>query len=171
MWRSQCLYRDGDYRSATWPWPRKAIMRLKHNKATKVVRLPAELFKHALAPKQTTIECMTVVWNFLFCSIHYNGNLVIRVRCREISLPNIAFKVLSSILCERLNQPTGLIQSNSQMIRYSQFPKTWKRRIKGKWTHTVFSLILMPHSRARKRVAYMPRCLNLVFPQQLIRLY
>lgn len=93
-----------------------AIRRLKNNKAAGADGLPAELFKtggeelfrhmHQLLCKIWSEECMPSDWNLsILCPIHKKGDPTMRANYRGISLLNISYKVLSSVLCERL-KPT-----------------------------------------------------------------
>ncbi|XP_054089770.1 LINE-1 retrotransposable element ORF2 protein isoform X1 [Zeugodacus cucurbitae] len=95
---------------------RIAITRLKNNKAAGADRLPAELFKyggeelircmHQLLCRIWSEESMSGDWNLsVLCPIHKKGDPTICANYRGISLLNIAYKVLSSVLCERL-KPT-----------------------------------------------------------------
>ncbi|XP_049315624.1 uncharacterized protein LOC125779109 [Bactrocera dorsalis] len=95
---------------------RIAIARLKNNKAAGADGLPAELFKHGgeelirsmhqLLCKIWSDESMPNDWNLsVLCPIHKKGDPTICANYRGISLLNIAYKVLSSVLCERL-KPT-----------------------------------------------------------------
>ncbi|XP_054085666.1 LINE-1 retrotransposable element ORF2 protein isoform X1 [Zeugodacus cucurbitae] len=95
---------------------RIAITRLKNNKAAGADRLPAELFKyggeelircmHQLLCRIWSEESMPDDWNLsVLCPIHKKGDPTICANYRGISLLNIAYKVLSSVLCERL-KPT-----------------------------------------------------------------
>ena len=95
---------------------RIAITRLKNNKAAGADGLPAELFKHGgeelvrcmhqLLCKIWSDESMPADWNLsVLCPIHKKGDPAICANYRGISLLNIAYKVLASVLCERL-KPT-----------------------------------------------------------------
>ncbi|XP_049304006.1 uncharacterized protein LOC125776321 [Bactrocera dorsalis] len=95
---------------------RIAITRLKNNKAAGADGLPAELFKHGgeelirsmhqLLCRIWSDESMPNDWNLsVLCPIHKKGDPTICANYRGISLLNIAYKVLSSVLCERL-KPT-----------------------------------------------------------------
>ncbi|XP_049301820.1 LINE-1 retrotransposable element ORF2 protein isoform X6 [Bactrocera dorsalis] len=95
---------------------RIAITRLKNNKAAGADGLPAELFKHGgeelirsmhqLICKIWSDESMPNDWNLsVLGPIHKKGDPIICANYRGISLLNIAYKVLSSVLCERL-KPT-----------------------------------------------------------------
>ena len=90
-----------------------AISRLKNNKAAGADGLPAELFKtggeeltkrmHELLCRIWSEECMPSDWNLsVLCPIHKKGDPTVRANYRGISLLNIAYKVLSSVLCEKL---------------------------------------------------------------------
>ncbi|XP_054082672.1 uncharacterized protein LOC105219245 isoform X1 [Zeugodacus cucurbitae] len=95
---------------------RIAITRLKNNKAAGADGLPAGLFKyggeelirclHQLLCRIWSEESMPDDWNLsVLCPIHKKGDPTICANYRGISLLNIAYKVLSSVLCERL-KPT-----------------------------------------------------------------
>ena len=90
-----------------------AIKRLKNNKAAGADGIPAELFKtggnellktmHELICKIWSEECMPSDWNLsILCPIHKKGDPTICTNYRGISLLNISYKVLSSVMCERL---------------------------------------------------------------------
>ena len=92
---------------------RVAIKRLKSNKAAGSDGLPAELFKaggdkligcmHQLVSKIWLEESMPDDWNLsVLCPVLKKGDPTIRANYRGISLITIAYKVLSSVLCERL---------------------------------------------------------------------
>ena len=93
-----------------------AIARLKNNKAAGADGLPAELFKtggeelttrmHELLCRIWSEESMPSEWSLsVLCPIHKKGDPAVCSNYRGISLLNIAYKVLSSVLCERL-KPT-----------------------------------------------------------------
>ncbi|XP_049316314.1 potassium voltage-gated channel protein Shal isoform X2 [Bactrocera dorsalis] len=95
---------------------RIAIARLKNNKVAGADGLPAELFKHGgeelirsmhqLLCKIWSDESMPNDWNLsVLCPIHKKGDPTICANYRGIILLNIAYMVLSSVLCERL-KPT-----------------------------------------------------------------
>lgn len=90
-----------------------AIKRLKNNKAPGDDGISAELFKtggqelikrvHMLLNKIWSDESMPSDWNLsILCSIHKKGDPTICTNYRGISLLNISYKVLSSVICERL---------------------------------------------------------------------
>ena len=90
-----------------------AIQRLKNNKAPGADGLAAELFKtgggvlarcmHQLICKIWLEECMPEDWSLsTICPILKKGDTTIRNNYRGISLLSIAYKVLSSVICERL---------------------------------------------------------------------
>jgi len=92
---------------------RIAISKLKNNKAAGADGLPAELFKaagddlvgsiHQLICKIWSKECMPDEWNLsIVCPVHKKGDPLICANYRGISLLNIAYKILSAVLCERL---------------------------------------------------------------------
>lgn len=91
----------------------KAVKRLKNNKAPGADGIPAELFKtggeellkrmHKLLCKIWSDERMPSDWNLsILCPIHKKGDSTVCANYRGISLLNISYKVLSSVLCERL---------------------------------------------------------------------
>ncbi|XP_049318579.1 LINE-1 retrotransposable element ORF2 protein isoform X1 [Bactrocera dorsalis] len=94
---------------------RIAVARLKNNKAAGTDGLPAsysnsgeELIRsmQQLLCKMWSDESMPTDWNLsMLCPIHKKGDPTICANYRGISLLNIAYKVLSSVLCERL-KPT-----------------------------------------------------------------
>jgi len=90
-----------------------AISRLKSNKAAGVDGLSAELFKaaghelvesmHQLICKIWSEESMPDEWNLsIICPIHKKGDPFDCANYRGISLQNIAYKIFSTVLCERL---------------------------------------------------------------------
>ena len=90
-----------------------AIQRLKNNKAAGADGIPAELYKtggqeltrcmHTLLCKIWSEERMPSDWNLsILCPIHKKGDPTIRANYRGISLLNLSYKVLSSVICERL---------------------------------------------------------------------
>jgi len=92
---------------------RIAIQRLKNNKAAGADGLPAELFKaggdelinsmHKLISKIWLVERMPDDWSLsILCPVLKKGDATIRANYRGISLLAIAYKVLSSVVCERL---------------------------------------------------------------------
>ena len=94
-----------------------AIQRLKNNKAAGADGLAAELFKtggvelircmHQLISKIWLAESMPNDWNLsVLCPILKKGDPTICANYRGISLISIAYKVLSSVLCERLKPYT-----------------------------------------------------------------
>jgi len=91
----------------------KAIRRLKNNKASGNDGLPAELFKaggeelikcmHELLCKIWSQESMPSDWSLsVLCPVLKKGDATNCANYRGISLLNIAYKILSSVLCERL---------------------------------------------------------------------
>ena len=108
---SMMMERTFDHKEA-----RILITRLKKNKIAGADGLPTELFKyggevrirsmHQLHCKIWSDESMPNDWNLsVLCPIHKKGDPTICANYRGISLLNIAYKVLSSVLCERL-KPT-----------------------------------------------------------------
>ena len=92
---------------------RSAISRLKNNKAAGADGLPAELFKfggeelitsmHQLLRTVWLNECMPDDWNLsVLCPVLKKGDPSVCSNYRGISLLPISYKVLSSVLCERL---------------------------------------------------------------------
>ena len=92
---------------------RTAIARLKNNKAAGADGLPAELFKtggdeligsmHKLICKIWLDERMPDDWNLsVLCPVFKKGDPSVCGNYRGISLLPIAYKVLSSVMCERL---------------------------------------------------------------------
>ena len=90
-----------------------AIARLKNNKATGADGLPAELFKcggellekrmHELLCKIWSDESMPSDWNLsVLCPVLKKGDPTLCTNYRGISLLNIAYKILSSVIVERL---------------------------------------------------------------------
>lgn len=90
-----------------------AIQRLKNNKAAGADGLPAELFKtggnelvgcmHQLICKVWLSESMPDDWNLsMICPILKKGDATLRTNYRGISLLPVAYKVLTSVMCERL---------------------------------------------------------------------
>ncbi|XP_060665561.1 uncharacterized protein LOC132797804 [Drosophila nasuta] len=90
-----------------------AIQRLKNNKSAGADGLPAELFKaagdmlvgsmHQLISKIWLTESMPEDWNLsMICPILKKGDAAVRTKYRGISLLPVAYKVLTSVLCERL---------------------------------------------------------------------
>ncbi|XP_051864351.1 uncharacterized protein LOC127566365 [Drosophila albomicans] len=90
-----------------------AIQRLKNNKSAGADGLPAELFKaagdmlvgsmHQLISKIWLTESMPEDWNLsMICPILKKGDATVRTNYRGISLLPVAYKVLTSVLCERL---------------------------------------------------------------------
>jgi hypothetical protein len=90
-----------------------AIQRLKNNKSAGTDGIPAELLKaagtnfisafHLLLQKIWIAESMPEEWNFsTICPIHKKGDRKMCSNYRGISLLNIAYKALASILCERM---------------------------------------------------------------------
>ena len=85
----------------------------KNNKAAGADGLQSELFKtggqmlvrslHQLISKIWLEECMLNDWNLsILCPVHKKGDKTICANYRGISLLPIAYKVLSSVLSERL---------------------------------------------------------------------
>ena len=90
-----------------------AIQRLKNNKSAGSDGIPAELLKaaginfidafHQLLVKIWNAETMPNEWNqSIICPIHKKGDKKECKNYRGISLLNIAYKILASILSERL---------------------------------------------------------------------
>jgi len=90
-----------------------AIKRLKSNKASGYDGLPAELFKaggedlvdcmHDLLCKIWSQESMPSDWSLsVLCPVLKKGDATNCANYRGISLLSIAYKILSSVLCERL---------------------------------------------------------------------
>ncbi|XP_043064519.1 uncharacterized protein LOC122320475 [Drosophila ficusphila] len=90
-----------------------AIQRLKNNKAPGADGLSAELFKaggdvlvgcmHQLICRIWLMENMPNDWNLsLICPILKKGDATQRTNYRGISLLPVAYKVLTSVLCEKL---------------------------------------------------------------------
>ena len=90
-----------------------AIQRLKLNKASGYDGLPAELFKaggdelvrcmHHLLCDIWSLESMPSDWSLsLLCPVLKKGDATICINYRGISVLTIAFRILSSVLCERL---------------------------------------------------------------------
>jgi sorting nexin-29 len=90
-----------------------AIKRLKNNKAAGADGLPAELFKaggdelvrsmHQLICNVWLAESMPNDWNLsMICPILKKGDATQRTNYRGISLLPVAYKVLTSVMCERL---------------------------------------------------------------------
>ena len=91
----------------------EAIARLKNNKSAGTDEIPAELLKeagatfkdyfHQLIVKIWNEERMPTDWNTsIICPIHKKGDRRECKNYRGISLLNIAYKILASIMCERL---------------------------------------------------------------------
>ncbi|XP_043064095.1 uncharacterized protein LOC122320085 [Drosophila ficusphila] len=92
-----------------------AIQRLKNNKSAGADGLPAELFKaagdmlvgsmHQLISKIWRTESMPEDWNLsMICPVLKKGDATLRTNYRGISLLPVAYKVLSSVLCENLKR-------------------------------------------------------------------
>ena len=90
-----------------------AISKLKSNKAAGADGITAELFKaagddlvgsmHQLICKIWSEESMPDEWNLsIVCPIHKKGDPLNCANYRGISLLNIAYKILSAVLCECL---------------------------------------------------------------------
>ncbi|MGC8720952.1 MAG: hypothetical protein ACP5TY_13225, partial [Thermodesulforhabdaceae bacterium] len=90
-----------------------AIHRLKSNKAAGYDGLPAELFRaggeelinrmHDLLCKIWSLESMPSDWSLsVLCPVLKKGDATICANYLGISFLNIAYKILSSVLCERL---------------------------------------------------------------------
>ncbi|XP_062137632.1 uncharacterized protein LOC133846936 [Drosophila sulfurigaster albostrigata] len=99
---------------------RVAIMRLKNNKAAGADGLPTELFKagdeelircmHQLFCKIWLEESMPNDWNLsVLCPVLKKGDPTISTNYRGISLIAISYKVLSSVICERLKPYTSTL--------------------------------------------------------------
>ena len=99
---------------------RIAIRRLKNNKASGVDCLPGELFKtggetlvrymHQLLRTIWLTESMPDVWNqSVICPVLKKGDPTRCENYRGISLISISYKVLSTILCERLKPYTNTL--------------------------------------------------------------
>ena len=97
-----------------------AITRLKNNKAAGADGLPAELFKaggdmlirrmHQLVSQIWIEERIPDDWNLsILCPVHKKGDKTVCANYRGISLLPIAYKILSSVLCERLKSKVGEI--------------------------------------------------------------
>ncbi|XP_062127293.1 uncharacterized protein LOC133839668 [Drosophila sulfurigaster albostrigata] len=89
-----------------------AIQRLKNSKSAGADGLPAELFKaagdmlvgsmHQLISKIWMTESMPEDWNLsMICPILKKDDATLRTNYRGISLLPVAYKVLTSVLCER----------------------------------------------------------------------
>ena len=94
-----------------------AIKRLKSNKACGYDGLPAELFKaggeelinsmHSLLCQIWSNESMPSDWSLsVLCPVLKKGDATNCANYRGISLLSIAYRILSSVLCERL-KPIG----------------------------------------------------------------
>ncbi|XP_060665754.1 uncharacterized protein LOC132798055 [Drosophila nasuta] len=163
---------------------RVAIMRLKNNKAAGADGLPAELFKaggeelircgHQLFCRIWLEESMPNHWNLsVLCPVLKKGDPTICTNYRGISLIAISYKVLSSVICERLKPYT------STLIGLSVRLQTWQihhrpdlhiapnpgKPTKMELTHTISLSITKLHSIVRHENAYMPPCLSSVFLQ------
>jgi hypothetical protein len=91
----------------------QAIVKLKNNKAPGIDGIPAELFKYGgqelkrrLYQKTLDIwikEELPDEWNYgIICLLHKKDDLMVCENYRGISLLNVAYKVLSTILYHRL---------------------------------------------------------------------
>ena len=92
---------------------RTAIQRLKNNKSAGLDNIPAELFKfggdsladhlHQIIDKIWTEETWIEQWNNSWINpIHKKGEKTLCSNYRGISILNVAYKIFSTILCERL---------------------------------------------------------------------
>ena len=92
---------------------RTAIQRLKSNKSAGLDNIPAELFKfggdgivdhiHQVITKIWTNETWIEEWNCSWINpIHKKGEKTLCSNYRGISILNVAYKIFSSIFCERL---------------------------------------------------------------------
>lgn len=99
---------------------RIAVSRLKNNKAAGADGLPAELFKtggeilirrmHQLVRRIWLEERIPDDWNLsILCPVHKKGDKTVCANYRGISLLPIAYKILSSVVCERLKTKVGEI--------------------------------------------------------------
>ena len=111
-----------------------AIARLNTNKAVGADGLSAKLFKtggealfkciHKLLCRIWSEECNPDDWNLsVLCPIHKKGDSTICANYRGISFLNIAYKVLSSVLCESLkpvvNQLIGPYQCGLRPVKFT----------------------------------------------------
>ena len=128
-----------------------AIQRLKFNKVSGYDCLPAELFK---AEGDELVDCM----HHLFCNIWSKENMpcdwslsllypvlrqgdaTICSNYRSITLLTIAYRILSSVLCERLkpfvNKGIGSHQCGfrpDKSTRSLRYAKSWRRHRKSRF--------------------------------------
>lgn len=91
----------------------ESIQRMKNNKSAGIDGIPAELFKAAGTSFNSAFhQLLTKIWNeetmpddwktSIICPIHKKGDRRECKNYRGISLLNIAYKILASIMCERL---------------------------------------------------------------------
>ena len=117
-----------------------AIQRFKLNKASGYDGLPVELFKagvdelvrcmHHLLCNIWSLESMPIDWYLsLLCPVLKKGDATICSNYRGLSLLTIAYRILSSVLCERL-KPLVLTSVVSDLAPYTRsllYPKFWRR--------------------------------------------
>ena len=161
-----------------------AIQRLKLNKASGYDGLPAEHFKaggdelvpcmHHLLCDIWSLESMPSDWSLsLLCPVLKKGDAKICSNYRGISLLTIAYRILASVLRERLkpfvNKLIGSYQCGfrpgkstiDQIFTLRQILE--KTRLLSKSTHFTSSSILNPLSTLHIGITYKPPCLSLAF--------
>lgn len=129
-----------------------AITRLKSKKTTDDDGLQTELFKNSgadlvnqLVIKIRSEESMSDGWNLsTIISFHKKGDRLLCTNYKSISLLNIAYKIFSSVLCERLQ--TNWLTITSVASGLENRPSTKSSSLENTTSiHTIFSSILKQH--------------------------
>ncbi|XP_060665569.1 uncharacterized protein LOC132797813 [Drosophila nasuta] len=162
-----------------------AIQRLKNNKSAGADGLPAELFKtagdmlvgsmHQLISKIWLTESMPEDWNLsMICPILKKGDATVRTNYRGISLLPVAYKVLTSVLCERLKpHAEALIGPYQCGFRPGKSTVdqifTLRQILEKSYENQIDTYHLFVDYKAAfdspGEIAYMPPCLSLVYQQ------
>ncbi|XP_060665791.1 uncharacterized protein LOC132798086 [Drosophila nasuta] len=162
-----------------------AIQRLKNKKSAGADGLPAELFKaagdmlvgsmHQLISKIWLTESMPEDWNLsMICPILKKGDATVRTNYRGISLLPVAYKVLTSVLCERLKpHAEALIGPYQCGFRPGKSTVdqifTLRQILEKSYENQIDTYHLFVDYKAAfdspGEIAYMPPCLSLVYQQ------
>ncbi|XP_062141893.1 uncharacterized protein LOC133849871 [Drosophila sulfurigaster albostrigata] len=130
---------------------------------------------HQLFCKIWLEESMPNDWNLsVLCPVLKKGDPTICTNYRGINLIAISYKVLSSVICERLKPYTstligpyqcGFRPGKSTIDQIFTLRQILRKPTKMELTHTIYLSITKLHSIARQENAYMPPCLSSVFQQ------